>query len=200
MNYRKLPGIYDIENGESLLEGVRNGDTLSFDRMVLGHTRIAARIVNSLAHQWQVLYLRSDLDSVAYVAIVIAVNNIREKRLRHDNFTSYIACYVRGYVRDAIKKAKKYAPLEYELSCVDCGPVVIDTVDEIYSVCHSATERKIFDLRRQGCTDMDISKKLKCHRSRITQIRLELKARFNRKVQNGTKLARTVRCDVGEPS
>ncbi len=189
MNYRKLPGIYDIENGASLLEGVKNGDTLSFERMVLGHTRIAARIVNSLTHKWRVWHLRNDLDSVAYLAIVTAVSNIRERRVKRDNFTSYIACFIRGHVRHAIKKAKKWGPLEYEPSFCDRGIDTLDTLDEIYSVCENDTERRIVNLRIKGFTDEEISLALMCHRSRITQIRKKLKVRFNRKTKN---VARTV--------
>ncbi len=183
MNYRKLPGIYDIENGEKLLECVRNGDTLSFEKMVLGHTRIAARIVNSLVNSWKLWHLRDDLDSVAYVAIVTAVNNIREGRMQHDDFTSYIACCIRGYVGHEIKKAKKYAPMNFELYHGNRDIWVIDVLDEIYSVCKNDTERSILDLRIQRYTDAEISATLGCDRSRVTQIRRELKSRFTRKAR-----------------
>lgn len=182
MNHRQLPGFYDITDRKGLLEGVRNGKQLSMERMVLGHTRLAARIVNSLAYQWRMLYYRDELDLVAYTAIVIAVNRVQEGRMRHDDFTSYIACYIHGYVKKAIKKARKLFPLEYDKS--QCDANLFDTLDTIHSVCKNETERKIVDLRRKGYTDKEVSEVVGLTKGRITQIRHELRTRFNRKVNN----------------
>jgi len=163
--------------GQIDLENVKAGNKKDFDEMILGHTRLAASIVNRYIRKHGVTFLVDELDGAAFEGIVIAVDRIRKGHLSHDNFTGYIIYYIHEYIRKELKKLLSRVHQSSE-PFIDPGPTLIDLWDQLSKITKTDFEKKVIKLRSQKYTDKEVAVKLNVSETTVARTRHKLKKRF----------------------
>lgn len=182
-------------NLEVLLENVRAGDKEAFDKMVLGHTRLAASIVNSYIRKNRIIFLVDELDSAAREGIVVAVDRIKNGHLSHDNFTGYIIYYIHEYIRKLLNRHFR-VHFQQEESFYPFKPIwytsylervsdsyqnfeeLVDLLDQLSTITKTDFEKRVIELRSQKYTDRETAEKLNVPETTVARTRHKLKKRL----------------------
>ena len=192
---RIIPSL-NIENTDHkvLLENVKVGDKEAYDKMILGHTRLAVSIVNSYVKKHRVIFLVDELDGAAFEGIVVAVDRICKGHLSHDNFTGYIIYYIHEYIRKLLnkhfrmrfqqqeelsEKSSAYQSYLISQSGVPHDDLrIVDLWDQLSKITKTDFDKKVIELRSQKYTDREIAVKLNVPETTVARTRHKLKKRL----------------------
>jgi len=203
----KIPKALDREENERLYHRVMAGDREARRQMIEGNRPLVVMKVDSYIHCYpNVAYLRDDLHSAGFAALVQAVNKMAEHdQPRKVNPTGYISVAItHGIARLAEKEAAmgltsipefEDAPdddddaprAEHNVpdSILDANESarqgLFELRDLIHSCCQSEEEHTLVRMREEGYSDREIARALNMSHTSAYMLRKELETRFQEK-------------------
>lgn len=184
---KRTTPFYNLKNADPkiLLKNVEAGDKEAFDKMILGHTRLAVSIVNSCIRKHRIIFLVDELDGAAFEGIVVAVDRIRKGHLSHDNFTGYIIYYIHEYIKKLLNRhfrlrcqQEEEEPVWYLERVSENFEELVDLWDQISKITKTDFEKQVIELRSQKYTDKEVAEKLNVTITTVAHTRHKLKKRL----------------------
>jgi RNA polymerase sigma factor (sigma-70 family) len=143
------------------------------DELILGHTRLATVMAKKFAKSHE--YLAEDLESMAYLAVIKAVDKA-QGRIVNGNINPWIRQVVRNQLRDSVNGVKEHDPYPTE---TETDPLFrLD--EEIDDVCWDDLDKALLQRRLDGKTDREIAAELDISESAVRLRRHEMQRRYNR--------------------
>jgi DNA-directed RNA polymerase specialized sigma subunit len=203
----KIPKALDREQNEQFYARVMAGDDKAREEMIEGNMPLViAKVDAYIGCHPQVAYLRDDLHSAGFLALVKAVNTMAE----HDqpsnvNPTGYISVAITHEITRVIEKESAMGLTSIPES--EEGPVsdhdvpqvghdipdstsdvnesavqgLFEMRDVLQSCCESDKERTLLRMREEGYSDREIAETLDLPHITTFRLRKELEERFNQK-------------------
>jgi DNA-directed RNA polymerase specialized sigma24 family protein len=203
----KIPKALDREQNERLYARVMAGDDKAREEMIEGNMPLVIAKVDAYVGCYpQAAYLRDDLHSAGFLALVKAVNTMAE----HDqpsnvNPTGYISVAITHEITRATEKESAMGLTNVPES--EEGPVsnrdvpevghdipdsttdvnesavqgLFELRDMLESCCESDKERTLVRMREEGYSDREIAETLGLPHITTFRLRKELEERFNQK-------------------
>ena len=204
---RKIPRALDREQNEQLYARVMAGDGKAREEMIEGNMPLViAKVDAYIGCHPQVAYLRDDLHSTGFLALVKAVNTMAE----HDepcnvNPTGYISVAITHEIARVIEKEsamgltsisesedrpssdRDVPEVGHDIpeSTTDVNESAVQGLFELREVlqscCESDKERTLLRMREEGHSDREIAEALGLPHITTFRLRKELEERFNQK-------------------
>lgn len=198
--------VADKELNDTLYHKVVSGDKVAIDKMISANMALVTFKVQSyLLHFPQYEYLRDDLQSQGFVALVEAVNKMVGSDVEQPNPTGFLSQHIHyalGELMDrettirvpkrtflenkaagkTIHRPEREGTVDFDVirqqeAMIDPRDVV-DLWDELDGCCENDWERSILRLREQGFSDADISQKLGIPKTTTYMMRRGIYERF----------------------
>jgi len=203
----KIPKALDREQNQQFYARVMAGDDKAREEMIEGNMPLViAKVDAYIGCHPQFAYLRDDLHSAGFLALVKAVNTMAE----HDqpsnvNPTGYISVAITHEITRVVEKESAMGltsiPGSEEGPVSDCdvpqvGHDIPDSTadvnesamqglfelrDVLESCCESDKERTLLRMREEGYSDREIAETLGLPHITTFRLRKELEERFNEK-------------------
>ena len=203
----KIPKALDREQNERLYARVMAGDGKAREEMIEGNMPLViAKVDAYVGCHPQVAYLRDDLHSAGFLALVKAVNTMAE----HDqpsnvNPTGYISVAITHEITRVTEKESAMGltnipesvdgpvsnhdvpEVEHDIpdSTTDVNESAVQGLfelrDVLQSCCESNKERTLLRMREEGYSDREIAEALDLPHITTFRLRKELEERFNQK-------------------
>jgi len=195
----KLPVPLPVDEVPSLVQCLRNGDSIAKTRLVEGHMGLASQIVGRYIARFDLnnQELIDDLWAEAMYAVTLAVE-LAKTNLKDDNITPYIVTTVHDKVSDCLARDRliPVPPRTYRRHGGKVQPPrVVSGESSLKSLSHSLSkiiaddlleqalrtnvEREIVRMRLKGMTDSRIGKVLGMGVMQIGRVRAAIERRYN---------------------
>ena len=158
-----------------------------WDLLIESHMRLGC----SIAGRYVRLGGKSDeMVSAAMFGIVVAVDRVKRKLLKHMNVTGYIIHYIHQHCAEALRMDCVIpVPQHNDTKIITCPITNIHSkaneakIGELYEIIehitHTELEKDIVFLRQQSYTDSEVASNLGISRSTVTKTRKRLLERYN---------------------
>jgi RNA polymerase sigma factor (sigma-70 family) len=151
------------------------------------YTQVCRKIAWRYARSFNAVHLFDDLMGAAFCGVADARDRIAKGKVKHDNHTGYIFCYVHRYVREEIRRSSAIhvpqkskasltiTPLKYDAPTDDPNFDLCDLNDELDAAINGDKMlRMIVDFRIEGRTDAEIGDLLGMSRLSVQRARKRL--------------------------